>query len=93
MNYNGSLEKKAQERVNELKKDYVIDMLTAERLQDIFVYLILAKASKNQRGVAMQEAALRNVLHNCLLINQKTNLFIPPNAVDTVNSQKSGLYL
>jgi hypothetical protein len=90
MNYNSSLEKKAQERVNELKKDYVIDMLTAERFQDIFVYLMLAKASKNQRGVAMQEAALRNALHNCLLINKKNDLFIPPNAVDSGNSR---LYL
>jgi hypothetical protein len=90
MNYNGSLEKKAHQCVNELKKEYVIDMLTSERLQDIFIYMMLAKASKNQRGVAMQQAALKNALHNCLMINKKNDLFIPPNAVDSGNSR---LYL
>lgn len=69
-NYKDPLEMKAQACVNELKNEFVIDMITAERLHDIHVFLFLAQASKNQRGVEMQQAALRNVLRNCLLKNK-----------------------
>jgi hypothetical protein len=70
MNYKDPLEIKAQKCVNQLREDFVIDILTAERLHDIFVYLLLAQANKNQRGVDMQQAALRNVLRNCMVRNK-----------------------
>ena len=92
MNRIDPLEKKAWERVNELKKDYVIDILTAERLHDIFVYLMLAQASKNPRGIEMQQTALRNVLRNCVMIT-KPSIPMPPPNVNPGISQNAAVYL
>jgi hypothetical protein len=58
-------EKWVQEQINKLKREYVIDMITAERLQDILIYLYLSQESRNQRGVRLQTEKLKNLLHNC----------------------------
>ncbi|HEY8559208.1 MAG TPA: hypothetical protein VIL74_02310 [Pyrinomonadaceae bacterium] len=59
------IEQLAQEKVNELGRDYLIESRTAERLNDILVCFYLSQASKNQRGVELQTEKLENVLHNC----------------------------
>jgi hypothetical protein len=58
-------EKRAQADINKLKERYVIDIITGERLQEIFIYLYLSQASRNQRGINLQTEKLRNVLHTC----------------------------
>ena len=83
MNFKDPLELKAQKCVNELKNEFVIDLLTAERLHDIFVYLLLSQANKNQRGVNMQQAALRNVLRNCPVIKKMPVTSGPHRAVES----------
>jgi aspartate carbamoyltransferase regulatory subunit len=58
-------EKRAMLQVNKLKQEYVIDVITSERIQEILVYLYLSKVSRNQRGINIQTEKLKNVLHNC----------------------------
>ena len=65
-----ALEMRAWKSVNELKNHFVIDVLTAERLHDIFVYLFLSKASKNQRGIDMHQKSLKKVIHGLPVINR-----------------------
>jgi hypothetical protein len=60
-----SFEKRAQSEISKLKETYVIDLITAARLQDILVYLYLSQGSKNQRGIKIQTEKLKSVLHNC----------------------------
>lgn len=63
MNYRSeALDLEAWKRVDELRRDFVIDLPAAERLHDIFVYLMLSRASKNQRGIALHQNALQKVL-------------------------------
>jgi hypothetical protein len=62
---NNVFEKKAQAEINRLKQSYVIDLITAARIQDILIYLYLSQGSKNQRGINLQTEKLRNVLHGC----------------------------
>ena len=91
MRSNDVLEKKAWEQVNALKKEYVIDLLTAERLHDILVYLMLAQNSKNPRGIEMQQTALRRVLRNCAVIAKPLAPMVPPQ-VSNPNSGKYRIY-
>jgi hypothetical protein len=66
MNYqDNNFEKKAQAYVNQLKQEFVIDLMTGERLQEILVYLYLSKANKNQRGITIQQENLKVVLQKC----------------------------
>jgi len=66
MNYqNNIFEKRAQADINKLKQEYVIDMITAERLEEVFVYLYLSQGSRNQRGINLQTEKLKNILRNC----------------------------
>jgi hypothetical protein len=66
MDYQDNIfEKRAQADINKLKEKYVIDIITAGRLQEIFVYLYLSQASRNQRGINLQTEKLKDVLHNC----------------------------
>ena len=66
MNYqNNVFEKRAQAQFNKLRQEYVIDMITAERLEEILVYLYLSQGSRNQRGINIQTEKMKNVLHNC----------------------------
>lgn len=66
MNYqNNVFEKRAQAQINKLRQEYVIDMITAERLEEILVYLYLSQGSRNQRGINIQTEKMKNVLHNC----------------------------
>jgi hypothetical protein len=58
-------DKRAHADINKLKQTYVIDIITAERIQEILVYLYLSQGSRNQRGVNLQTEKLKNVLHNC----------------------------
>lgn len=58
-------EKRAQAEINKLKQKYVIDLITAARIQEILVYLYLSQASRNQRGINIQTEKLKSVLHNC----------------------------
>jgi hypothetical protein len=62
---NNIFEKRAQAEINKLKQKYVIDLITAGRIQEILVYLFLSQGSKNQRGINLQTEKLKNVLHNC----------------------------
>jgi hypothetical protein len=64
-NQENPLEKKARIYVDQLKQQYVIDILTTERLQEILVYLFLSQNSRNQRGVALQTENLKNILQQC----------------------------
>ncbi|HEY8559427.1 MAG TPA: hypothetical protein VIL74_03410 [Pyrinomonadaceae bacterium] len=66
MNYQDDLyEKRAQTDINKLKQKYVIDIIAAERIKEILVYLYLSQGSRNQRGINLQTEKLKNVLHNC----------------------------
>lgn len=66
MNHHDSAyERRARVDINKLKEKYVIDIVTAERLEEILVYLYLSQNSKNQRGVQIQTDKLKNVLQNC----------------------------
>lgn len=66
MNFqDNSIERQARADINKLKEIYIIDSITAERLQDILIYLYLSQGSKNQRGVQLQTEKLKNVLHTC----------------------------
>jgi hypothetical protein len=65
MDYQNIFEKRAQAQINKLKEKYVIDLITAGRIQEILVYLYLSQGNKNQRGVNLQTENLKNVLHNC----------------------------
>ncbi|MBS1796892.1 MAG: hypothetical protein JSS81_23905 [Acidobacteria bacterium] len=58
-------EKRAQAEINKLKETYVIDLVTAERLRDIFIYLFLSRLSRNPRGISIQTEKLNAVLHHC----------------------------
>jgi hypothetical protein len=58
-------EKRAQADIFKLKQKYVIDVITAERIQDILIYLYLSQGSKNQRGINLQTEKLKSALHNC----------------------------
>jgi hypothetical protein len=62
---NNIFEKRAQADIFKLKEKYVIDIITAERIQEILIYLYLSQGSKNQRGINLQTEKLKNVLHNC----------------------------
>jgi hypothetical protein len=59
------IEKRAQRDINKLKQRYVIDLIAAEKIKDILVYLYLSQGSKNQRGIDLQTEKLKSVLHNC----------------------------
>jgi hypothetical protein len=61
---NNVFEKRAQADIFKLKEKYVIDIITAERIQEILIYLYLSQGSKNQRGINLQTEKLKNVLHN-----------------------------
>lgn len=65
INQSNAFEKRARTHVNKLKLEYVIDLVTAERLEEIFVYLYLSQVSRNQRGVNIQTEKLKSILHNC----------------------------
>ena len=66
MDYQDNLfEKRARMDINKLKENYVIDLITAGRLQEIFIYLYLSQGSRNQRGINLQTEKLKTVLHNC----------------------------
>lgn len=66
MNYHdNAFERRARIDINKLKEKYVIDIITAERLEEILVYLYLSQNSKNQRGVQIQTDKLKSVLQNC----------------------------
>ena len=58
-------EKRAQADIFKLKQRYVIDVITAERIQEILIYLYLSQGSRNQRGINLQTEKLKGVLHNC----------------------------
>ncbi|MEP6900477.1 MAG: hypothetical protein ABJA66_01935 [Actinomycetota bacterium] len=74
MNYqDNNFEKKAQAYVNQLKQEFVIDLLTGERLQEILVYLYLSQANKNPRGINIQQENLKDVLQKC---PAKSRLFV-----------------
>jgi hypothetical protein len=60
-----AFEKRAQADINKLKQTYVIDLISAARIQEILVYLYLSQNSKNQRGINLQTEKLKSVLHNC----------------------------
>ena len=60
-----AFEKRAKADIEKLKQKYVIDLITAERLQEIFIYLYLSQGSKNQRGINLHTEKLKSVLHNC----------------------------
>lgn len=62
---NNVFERRAMAHINKLRQEYVIDMITAERLQDVLVYLYLSQQSRNQRGINLQTEKLKNLLHNC----------------------------
>ena len=62
---NNVFEKRAQAEINKLKQEYVIDMVTAERLEEVFVYLYLSQGSRNPRGISIQTEKLKGILHNC----------------------------
>lgn len=62
---NNMFEQRAQAHINKLRQEYVIDMITAERLQDTLVYLYLSQESRNQRGIKLQTDKLHNLLHSC----------------------------
>ena len=59
------LEKQVRKDINKLKENFVIDLIAAERLKEIFIYLYLSKGSRNQRGINLQTEKLKSVLHNC----------------------------
>ena len=59
------IERRAQRDINKLKQSYVIDLIAAEKIKDILVYLYLSQGSKNQRGIDLQTEKLKSVLHNC----------------------------
>jgi hypothetical protein len=59
------IERRAQRDINKLKQNYVIDLIAAEKIKDILVYLYLSQGSKNQRGIDLQTEKLKSVLHNC----------------------------
>ena len=61
---NNIFDKRVATHINKLRQEYVIDFLTAERLQDILVYLYLSQDNKNQRGINLQTENLKNLLHN-----------------------------
>ena len=66
MDYQENLfEKRAKADINKLKERYVIDLITAERVKEILIYLYLSQGSRNQRGINLQTEKLKNVLHNC----------------------------
>lgn len=66
MNYqDNAFERRARADINKLKAIYVIDIITAERIQEILIYLYLSQASKNQRGINLQTEKLKNALHGC----------------------------
>lgn len=66
MNYqDNAFDRRARADINKLKAIYVIDIITAERIQEILVYLYLSQASKNQRGINLQTEKLKNALHTC----------------------------
>ena len=62
---NNEFEKRAQADIFKLKQRYVIDAISAERIQDILIYLYLSQGSRNQRGINLQTEKLKSVLHNC----------------------------
>ena len=62
---NNEFEKRAQADIFKLKQRYVIDAISAERIQDILIYLYLSQGSRNQRGINLQTEKLKTVLHNC----------------------------
>ena len=70
-----ALEAEAWKSVDKLKTNYVIDLLTAERLHDIFIYIRLSTASKNQRGIDMHRNALQKVLKDLPVIKKPA---LPP---------------
>lgn len=70
MKHLDSCEIKAQERVNQLQQEFIINQITAERLHEIHVFLFLAEANKNQRGIDIQQAAMQSVLRNCSIQNR-----------------------
>ncbi|GEM_PF-5011482 len=59
------IEKRAQADIFKLKQNYVIDIITAGRIEEILVYLYLSQGSRNQRGINLQTEKLKTVLHNC----------------------------
>lgn len=82
MNYqDNAYERRARADVNKLKEKYVIDIITAERLEEIFVYLYLSQKSKNPRGIDIQTEKLKAILQNCRRI-------IPP--APAVQNAKAG---
>jgi hypothetical protein len=64
-NQSNTFEKRAQADINKLRQKYLIDLITAERLQEVLIYLYLSQGSKNQRGINLQKDKLNNILHNC----------------------------
>lgn len=70
------LEKRAQADINKFKQKYVLDLVTAERIQEVLIYLYLSQGSKNQRGINLQTEKLKNILHNCPRIANPA--FVPP---------------
>ena len=75
MNYKSeALETEAWKSVDKLKTNYVIDILTAERLHDIFIYIRLSTASKNQRGIDLHRSALHKILQGLPVIRKA----VPP---------------
>jgi hypothetical protein len=72
-NQSNAFEKRAQADINKLKQKYMIDLITAERLKEVLIYLYLSQGSKNQRGINIQKDKLNTILHNCRV--QTTPIF------------------